>query len=96
MRQNKQDKKTLTKRDLTKIRGFLPQNWRLKIAEKHTDISLRQITEVFNLRSKNPDQVAKVWGTINEALNAAEQYDLATRVQKHISFCNVLCNVLQN
>lgn len=88
--------KTLTKRDLTKIRGFLPQNWRLKIAEKHAGVSVRQITEVFNLRSKNPDQVAIVWGTINEALNAANQTRLADRVQQHIAFCTALNNVIQN
>lgn len=95
MRQNKQLSKTLTKNDLTKIRGILPQNWRTKLAEKHATLTLRHITEVFNLRSKNPDSVRLVWGTINEALKSAEQYNMAAKVQNHISLCTALDNVIQ-
>jgi hypothetical protein len=95
MRQNKKHTKTLTKRDLTNIRGILPQNWRLKMAETHSTLTLRHITEVFNLRSKNPESVRLVWGTINEALNQAGAAELADRVQNHISFCTALDNVIQ-
>jgi hypothetical protein len=93
MRQNKKLMQTLTKKELTKIRGILPQNWRLKLHETYDGLALRHITEVFNLRSKNPDSVRLVWGTINEALRAADQTDLATKVEKHISICTALDNV---
>lgn len=74
----------------------MPQNWRLKIAEKHASISVRTMTEVFNLRNKKAENVSAVWGTINEALNEARQFSLAEKVKNYISSCSALDNVIQN
>lgn len=74
----------------------MPRNWRLKIAEKHEGLALRQITDVFNLRTRNPKDNQAVWGTINEVLKAAGQEELVQKVENRLAFCVALDNVIQN
>lgn len=85
----------LTKDDLTKIRTFLPRNWRFLIHQRHAGISLRQITEVFHQRTNNPEDNKIVWTTINEALKGAGQKQLAEKVKKRISFSSTLYKHIQ-
>lgn len=86
-------KRLLTKSDLTKIRQNLPKDWRNKIAETRYGLTLRQITEVFNQRTKNSAANVSVWTSINEVLRSAKQYVLVEKVEKVISFYNSLDNV---
>lgn len=94
-RQSKRGNPLLTKRDLTEIRKTLPLNWRKKIAEKHDGLTLRQITEVFNQRTKNAGHNVQVWTAINEVLSSAKQYSLVKKVERVISFYGLLDNVIQ-
>jgi hypothetical protein len=95
-RQIQRGYRLLTNAELAKIRSFLPQNWRQKIHENNAGISLRQITEVFNQRTKNLDHNKIVWGAINEVLRNAGQEKLVERVDKCISFCSALYNIIQD
>lgn len=95
IRSERRGVKTLTKRDLTSIRKFLPKDWRSQIHQKQASVSLRQITEVFNQRSNNPTDNLLVWSVIKEVLTSAEQSELVEKVEKRISFCTKLYNGIQ-
>lgn len=88
--QKKAETGTLTKSDLTKIRKFLPRDWRRQIHQSHTSIGLRQITEVYRLRSKNFHDNQIVWNAINKVLMSAGEQKLVEKVNRRLSFCSSL------
>ncbi|RYZ24811.1 MAG: hypothetical protein EOO10_19870, partial [Chitinophagaceae bacterium] len=90
--QKKRGITTLTKSDLTKIRSFLPFNWRQQIAETHEGLSLRQISEVFHQRTSEPVSNVLVWTAINKVLVNGGKEKLAEKVQKHLFLFSSLYN----
>lgn len=95
-RKNNRGNRILKPVEIRTIRNLLPSNYRQIIAEKHTSITLRQITEVINQRTKNPVYNYLVWSTINEFLQNAERTDLAERVQILVNIYLPLYNIIQN
>lgn len=81
-----------------KIRKLLPKDWRKQIAESGAQITKRQITEVFNQRTTNPDQNRIVWEAIKKVLQNSEnkkREELIEEVNKRLFYCNSLDNIIQ-
>lgn len=74
----------LTQTDITTIRDLLPFNFRQQLATK-TELTPRQISEVFNLRTTNPDHNQKVWEVIKRWLRSAGRDDLAEKCKQRIA-----------
>lgn len=83
----------LTNRQLNQIRKYLPYGFFSALAEKYTDISLRQIKEVMGQRTTNALHNEIVWKAINKKLIAYEREDLVDLVNKRLIFCQDLLHV---
>lgn len=94
--QRRRGLKLLTKEELTEIRNFLPKYWRKQIAEKHGCLNVRQITEVFNQRTKNVKDNLVVWQTINELLDTVAHKKVKSDVQQVLFFWQHSHNVMRS
>jgi hypothetical protein len=79
---------TLGPDDINSIRNLMPYDWRKQIAGA-TGLTERQISEVFYLRTSNPDHNFLVWAIIRRKLKALHMDDLATKVNTRIKATNI-------
>lgn len=73
----------LSEQDVESIRALLPYDWRKQIGEK-TELTERQVSEVFYLRTGKAEKNQKVWGAIKTFLVNLGQMELADKVQQRI------------
>lgn len=81
------NKQQLTQHDLAEIRKCLPYDWRLQICLTHRDLTARNVTEVFYLRTRNSDWTTKVFGSIARTLRKQGQKELASKCLHRIRLC---------
>jgi hypothetical protein len=89
-------KKTTTSlqlHDVIQIRKLLPYDWRLQITNAHPEITTRQISETFYLRTRNAVNAEIVFATIAGLLKQLNHHKLARKCMKRIEHCNLVQSV---
>lgn len=70
--------------DINSIRNLLPYDWRIQIASA-TGLTERQVSEVFYLRTTNPEHNKAVWMVIKRQMKAMHQTDLVDKIKARIA-----------